>query len=198
MIDCRPKFKIPKNWSYNWVTVTASDSFITHGPTRAGVAARTSSTAGGHVARRCWGLIDIFTLNVRTTCRPIFYILFSTLVILLFLMRNQNWINSSFWKNLYRVKLNKYSQTTRSSIAGLHDTMCTKLDMHQRFTRRNFDSDAHKLHAGNSCSADIATTNILQHTPHDNKHLSCFVRIFLLFRWHHPHVHTDQKSCQHK
>ena len=94
MIDCRPKFKIQKNWSYNWVTVTTSDSFITHGPTRAGVAARTSSTAGGHVARRCWGLIDIFILNVRT--RPIFYILFSTLVIILFLMRNQNWINSSF------------------------------------------------------------------------------------------------------
>ena len=179
MIDCRPKFKIQKNWSYNWVTVTASDSFITHGPTRAGVAARTSSTAGGHVARRCWGLIDIFILNVRT--RPIFYILFSTLVIL-FLMRNQNLINSSFWKNLYRVKLNKYSQsqTTRSSIAGAWPT---RHHVHKTCTSDLLDvvdSDAHKLHAGNSCSADIATTNILQHTPHDNKH-SSFVRIFCYF-----------------
>ena len=199
MIDCRPKLKKKKNWSYNWVTVTASDSFITHGPTRAGVAARTSSTAGGHVARRCWGLIDIFILNVRT--RPIFYILFSTLVILLFLMRNQNWINSSFWKNLYRVKLNKYSVTNDSFIDrwmahGLHDTTCTR-HAPAIYSTSLTASDAHKLHAGNSCSADIATTNILQHTPHDNKH-SSFVRIFLLFRWHHPHVHTDQKSCQNK
>ena len=175
MIDCRPKFKIQKNWSYNWVTVTASDSFITHGPTRAGVAARTSSTAGGHVAWRCWGLIDIFTLNVRT--RPIFYILFSTLVILLFLMRNQNWINSSFWKNLYRVKLNKYSQTTRSSIAGLHDTTCTR---HAPAIYSTSFLTAMHTNCTLEIRADIATTNILQHTPHDNKY-SSFVRIFCYF-----------------
>ena len=175
MIDCRPKFKIPKNWSLGH---RHGVRLVHHARAHEGWGRRSHQLHCRWPRRPALLGLD---RHFHFECQNQAYLLHS-----LFHPCHSSFfdekpkLNKLIWKNLYRVKLNKYSQTTRSSIAGLHDTTCTKLDMHQRFTQRNFDSDAHKLHAGNSCSADIATTNILQHTPHDNKHSKFCTYFFVI------------------